>query len=184
MEAAARRARELGYRVVMVASSVEEPVDQALDRLLELRNRSRERDGAPLCIVAGGEARVPTGKRRGLGGRAQELAAAAAVRLDGVPGCLFLAAGSDGVDGNSPAAGAMADGQTLSRSRRAGLGIEASRRNGNTYRLFSARGDSVVTGWTGTNLRDLYLFLESPGTARSVREASGDRRGWSSGERR
>ena len=132
VEAAARRARQLGYRALVVAPSVEEPADRALDRLMKERTRLEAEGAPPFCIVAGGEVRVPAGRRRGLGGRAQDFAAAAAIRLEGSTGCLFLAAGSDGVDGNSPAAGAMADGQTLSRSRRAGLGIEASRRNGDT----------------------------------------------------
>jgi glycerate 2-kinase len=177
VDAAARRARQLGYRVAVLSPTVEEPAERALDRFLAKRVRLEREGKSPFCIVGGGEVRVESGRRPGLGGRAQDLAAAAAIRLEGKPASLFLAAGSDGIDGNSPAAGAMADGETVLRARRAGIDIRASRRRRDTFRLFTALGDGVMTGRTGTNLRDLYLLLASPGAAGPVRGASGDRRG-------
>jgi glycerate 2-kinase len=175
--AAARRAADLGYRVRVVPSSIEETPEGALNRLLRLSAAAgacRE----PLCAIGSGEVRPRVRGGRGrLGGRAQDLAAAAAERLAGEPACLFFAAGSDGIDGNSPAAGAMADGRTVSRGRKRGMDVGTLRREGNTYALFRALGDSVMTGPTGNNLRDLYFLLERPRKAPSLRAASGNRRG-------
>jgi glycerate 2-kinase len=175
VEAACSRASGLGYRVCRMKEPIEERVDQALDRIFLERARMGGDAERPLCIVAGGEARQIPSIRMGLGGRAQEMAAAAADRLRGIPDVLFLAAGSDGVDGNSPAAGAMADGETLSRAREIGLDPEALRREGNTFRLFEALMDAVETGPTGNNLRDLYLLLERPGAGRLTGGASAGR---------
>jgi hydroxypyruvate reductase len=179
VEAAASRARQLGYSVRVLPGPIENPVEQALDRIMAERDRLRETTEGPRCVVAGGEVRVRTGIRKGEGGRAQELAAAAGERLEGIPGCVFLASGSDGVDGNSPAAGAVSDGGSVQRARRKGLDPQSLRRSGDTYRLFQALGDSLVTGPTENNLRDLYLLMEASGRAGSLktRVATGDRRG-------
>ncbi|HMC83164.1 MAG TPA: DUF4147 domain-containing protein [Candidatus Polarisedimenticolia bacterium] len=184
LAAAARRASELGYQVRVVPSSIEETPEVALDRLLRLRGAAGTRQD-PLCIIGGGEVRVRVRGGRGrFGGRAQDFAAAAAESLEGEPACLFLAAGSDGIDGNSPAAGAMTDGRTVSRGRRVGIDIGALRRDGNTHALFRTLGDSLITGPTGNNLRDLYFLLEWPRRGPSLRAAIGDRRGSSEKERR
>ncbi len=174
VRAAASAARCLGYRVETLKDPVEEGPDQALDRVFRARDRMRQEAGGPLCLVAGGEVRVRMEGRRGRGGRAQQLAASAAFRLRERPGSLLLAAGSDGVDGNSAAAGAMADASTVARARRKGLDPGALLAKGDTFRLFRALGDAVVTGPTGNNLRDLYLLLEIPPGV-NARGASRDR---------
>jgi glycerate 2-kinase len=181
--AAARRASELGYQVRVVPSSIEETPEQALSRFFRIRDEAGARR-APRCIVGGGEVRLRArGGAERIGGRAHDLAAAAAESLAGEPACLFLAAGSDGLDGNTPAAGAMADGRTVSRGRRAGLEIRILRREGNTHALFRCLGDSLVTGPTGNNLRDLYCLLELPPSGALLRGAIGDRPGSSEKER-
>jgi hypothetical protein len=76
-----------------------------------------------------------------------------------VRGWAFLAAGSDGIDGRSPAAGAFIDSDTLERARQAALDPEKILQRGDSYRLFHRLGDALVTGPTGTNVRDLYLLL-------------------------
>jgi len=161
VDAARRHARAMGYATRVLRGSVEEDADS----LLEVFSRTREKWTAsasmPRCLIAGGEVRLETLAARGRGGRAQDLAAAASVRMHGSRSCLFLAAGSDGRDGNSPAAGAMADGRTLARARRKGLHLEMLRRERNTFELFRRLGDSVITGPTQNNLRDLYLMLEA-----------------------
>jgi len=169
--AAAQRASQLGYRVRTLPSSVEDAPEAALDRFLTLWAAAGGHRQEPLCVLGGGEVRVRV-DGEGCGGRAQDLAAAAAVALDGKSGCVFLAAGSDGVDGNSPAAGAIANGKTLTRARKAGLDLESLRRSGNTHLLFHALGDTLVTGPTGNNLRDLYLFLGQPVGARHLSDSS------------
>jgi hydroxypyruvate reductase len=184
VSAAARRASELGYQVRIIPSSIEGTPEEALGRFLRPCGAAGTRRD-PQCIIGAGEVRVRVRRGGGrLGGRAQDLAAAAAQCLAGEPACLFLAAGSDGIDGNSPAAGAMTDGRTVSRGRRMGIDIGTLRRDGNTHALFRALGDSLTTGPTGNNLRDLYFLLEWPRRGSSLRAAIGDRRGSSEKEKR
>ena len=178
VDTSAALARRMEYRVHRVSGAIEEPVEQAADHLLLERDRMLAKGAGPFCIVAGGEARVRAGGWRGRGGRAQYMAAAAAIRLRGIPGCLLLAADSDGMHGDSPAAGAVADGNTHARARRRGLSVSTLRREGNSFRLFNALNDSVVTGPTGNNLRDLYLLLQIPAGRRAFRLTRGDRQGW------
>src|SRR5437867_1292187 len=160
LEEAARRARQLGYETRTLQGSVEDSPEPFLDRLFQTRDRWVGSKNRPRCLLAAGEVRVRCPLGQGQGGRAQDLAVAAALRMRGMRGCLFLAAGSDGVDGNSPAAGSLADPNTIARARRRGLDPEVLRARGDTHRLFRRLGDCVVTGPTGNNLRDLYLFLE------------------------
>jgi glycerate 2-kinase len=157
--AAERRARRLGYATRVLQGSAEESSEAFLDRLLKARENWIKRQARPRCLLAGGEVRIRT-QGSGKGGRAQDLALATALRLDGSQGSLFFAAGSDGKDGNSPAAGACCDGRTVLRARRLGLDPVKLRAASNSHRLFRALGDCVVTGPTGNNLRDLYLFLD------------------------
>jgi len=157
--AAERRARGLGYATRVLDRSADEPADSFLDRMMSARRDWGPRRGRPRCLLAGGEVRVIS-RGKGRGGRAQDLALAAALRLEGSRGSLFFAAGSDGQDGNSPAAGAYSDGRTILRARRRGLDPLRLRAASNTYRLFRILGDSVVTGPTGNNLRDLYLLMD------------------------
>jgi len=115
----------------------------------------------PVCVISGGETTV-TLRGGGLGGRNQEFALAAAIALEGVPGVLVFSAGTDGTDGPTPAAGAMADGATVSRA--AALGLDARRMlaANDSYHFFEPLGDLVVTGPTGTNVMDVRLMLVRP----------------------
>ena len=111
-------------------------------------------------LVLGGEVRlVPSGP--GVGGRAQEFALRLAIRMAGlsVRPWAFLAHGSDGIDGNSPAAGGFVDATTLERARQAGLDPAGALRESDTYPFFKKLGDGFESGATGTNVRDLYLLL-------------------------
>jgi glycerate 2-kinase len=74
---------------------------------------------------------------------------------------VVLSAGTDGIDGNSPAAGAVVDGSTMARARANGIDAEASLRTFNAYPLFQSLSDSIETGATGNNLRDLRILLAS-----------------------
>ena len=71
----------------------------------------------------------------------------------------MLSTGSDGIDGNSKAAGASADGTTLERAKARGLDLKAHLENFNAYLLFAALGDAIITGPTGNNLRDIRILL-------------------------
>jgi hydroxypyruvate reductase len=76
---------------------------------------------------------------------------------------VVLSAGTDGIDGNSPAAGAIADGQSRERARAQGLDAEDFERRSDSFHFFEKLGDNVITGPTGTNVRDLRILLAYPG---------------------
>jgi glycerate 2-kinase len=107
--------------------------------------------------VAGGETTV-TVRGAGKGGRSQTLALAAAMAIDGDPDVVVLAAGTDGSDGPTDAAGALVDGGTCARARAAGLDPADSLARDDAYPLLAATRDLVITGPTGTNVADLVLI--------------------------
>jgi len=120
--------------------------------------------GTRLLVLGGEVLTVPVAPSQG--GRAQELALRLALRMAGLGSrpWAFLALGSDGTDGNSPAAGAYVDQTTLQRAQLARLDPERALRDSATYRFFKKLNDDFTTGPTGTNLRDLYLLLTGPAT--------------------
>jgi len=126
--------------------------DYLLNRLRELR-KQHER----VCLISGGEVTVKVTKG-GVGGRNQQFALACATRIAGED-ITVLSGGTDGIDGNSPAAGAIADGTTLARAERLGLEAVGYLNSFNAHEFFIALGDAIVTGPTGNNLRDLRILL-------------------------
>ena len=131
------------------------------ERLVAL-TRALRAEG-PLTILAGGETTV-TVRGPGRGGRNQELALAAALALEDAPGIALLAAGSDGSDGPTDAAGAFADGSTVARGRALGLDAEQALLENDSYAFFAAEGGTFRTGPTRTNVMDL-VFLVREGSA-------------------
>ena len=109
------------------------------------------------CLVAGGETTVHV-RGGGRGGRSQELALAAALELEGRAGAAILAAGTDGTDGPTDAAGAYADGETVARGRARGVDAQAALADNDAYTFFAAEGGLFRTGPTGTNVMDLALL--------------------------
>jgi glycerate-2-kinase len=109
------------------------------------------------CLIAGGETTVRV-HGAGRGGRSQEVALAAALELEGGTAVAMLAAGTDGTDGPTDAAGAYADGQTVARGRARGVDARAALADNDTYRFFAAEGGLLRTGPTGTNVMDLALL--------------------------
>jgi hydroxypyruvate reductase len=114
--------------------------------------------GHEVVMIAGGETTVNV-LGSGKGGRNQEFALAAAVELAGEEAMAVLAAGTDGIDGPTDAAGAYADGATVARASSLGLDPGANMENNDAYPFFDALGDLVVTGPTGTNVADLVIGL-------------------------
>jgi len=112
----------------------------------------------PCCLVAGGETTV-TVRGRGCGGRNQELALAAALKLADVERVLLVAFASDGVDGPTDAAGAFVDGSTVARGRAHGRSAVDHLRRNDAYPYLAALGDLLRTGPTGTNVNDLCLLF-------------------------
>jgi hydroxypyruvate reductase len=108
----------------------------------------------PACVITGGETTV-TIRGAGLGGRNQEFALAAALDIAGLADVLVFSAGTDGTDGPTDAAGALADGATLTRNPDARRYLDED----DSYHYFEALGDLVITGPTGGNVMDVRLIL-------------------------
>lgn len=126
--------------------------DYLLERLRALRKKSER-----VCLLSGGEVTVKV-ENGGAGGRNQQFALACATKISGEK-ITVLSAGTDGIDGNSPAAGAIVDGSTTERAQARGLDPAAHLAGFNAYPFFEALGDALTTGPTGNNLRDLRVLL-------------------------
>lgn len=111
-------------------------------------------------LVAAGETTVAI-RGEGIGGRNQEAALAAALHIDGQD-VLFGAFGTDGIDGPTPAAGAIVDGETASRARGVGVDLDVALRNNDSHAAFTTLGETVVTGPSGTNVADLWISARGP----------------------
>jgi hydroxypyruvate reductase len=155
--AAAAAAAERGFAVEIDHSCDDWDYARAADHLLG-RIRGLQCEVSKACIISGGEVTVKVGAHAGLGGRNQHFALYCAQKIAS-ENLTVLSAGTDGIDGNSPAAGAIADGTTIERARLAGL-VPGEHLNGfDSYPLFEKLGDSIQTGPTGNNVRDLRVLL-------------------------
>ncbi len=112
----------------------------------------------PCSVVAGGEATV-TVIGDGEGGRNQEIALSAALKISGMEGVVIASISTDGIDGPTDAAGALADGTTLLRSQEYGLDAKSFLDNNDSYSFFSKLGDLIFTGLTGTNVNDVSVIV-------------------------
>ena len=156
VEEASVAAERAGFVVHVDNSCDDWDYERAADFLLQ-RVRELRRHSSPVCLISGGEVTVKV-TNGGVGGRNQQFALACAEKIAG-ENITVLSAGTDGVDGNSPAAGAMADGSTLERARLRGLDACAALGKFDAYPFFSALGDAIEIGPTGNNLRDLRILL-------------------------
>lgn len=150
-----------GYVCICDHATDNWPVEEAADLLLaQLAAHGTANPGHPVAVICEGELSSPvTGN--GIGGRNAAFVLACVPKITG-KGITVLSAGTDGIDGNSPAAGAVADGETLARSRAAGLDIADFQRRSDSYNFFARLGDALTTGPTGNNLRDLRILLAQP----------------------
>ena len=123
-----------------------------LGKVRELRKQC-----SPVCLISGGEVTVKV-TNGGTGGRNQQFALACVEEIAG-ENITVLSAGTDGVDGNSPAAGAVVDGSSAQRALQAGENVQAALAKFDAYPLFRAIGDAIEIGPTGNNLRDLRILL-------------------------
>ncbi|RPI09413.1 MAG: glycerate kinase [Acidobacteriales bacterium] len=161
VEAAAVKARQLGLRPLVLSTRIEGEtrdvarMHAAIAREVVLSGRPVK---PPACLISGGETTV-TLRGEGLGGRNQEFVLAAAMDLDGVANVVALSGGTDGTDGPTDAAGAIADGATVSRARALGLDPARYLANNDSYHFFEPLGDLLKTGPTNTNVMDVRLLL-------------------------
>jgi hydroxypyruvate reductase len=162
LDAAARAAKDLGYKTLILSSTIEgETKDVA--RMHAAIARQIRNHGQPLrppaCVISGGETTITMRENNaGKGGRNQEFALAAALDIAGVEDVLIMSAGTDGTDGPTDAAGAVVDGTTVTRGPSSIFDALADH---NAYPFFAELGDLVVTGSTGTNVMDLHFILVS-----------------------
>jgi hydroxypyruvate reductase len=157
LDAAAGAARLLGYEPLVVAEPLTGECRDAANRFcLRLKELRR---GTPCCLISGGETTVTLGKSYGKGGRNQEFALASAFALEDIEGAVVASCGTDGSDGPTGAAGAIADRSTLARAREAGLDPHEAFHGHNAYPLFEKLGDIIVTGPTNTNVMDVQIGI-------------------------
>lgn len=161
LRACCRAASSLGYKPLLL-SSVIEGETREIARMHGAITREVRRSGAPIpapaCIVSGGETTV-TIRGSGRGGRNQEFALAAALDIQGQEGVAILSAGTDGTDGPTDAAGAIAFGDTVERGLSYTRDARAHLENNDAYPFFEVLGDLIVTGPTNTNVMDVHLIL-------------------------
>jgi hydroxypyruvate reductase/glycerate 2-kinase len=164
LAAAQRTAQDLGYRVLNLGSYIEGETRQVGAALAGVV-RSIRREGLPLrppvCVLSGGETTVTLGEGHGLGGRNQEFVLAAAVLLgpERLAGTVVLSGGTDGEDGPTDAAGALADEDTLRRAAERGLDARDFLARHDAYHFFEAVGGLLKTGLTHTNVTDVRVML-------------------------
>jgi glycerate 2-kinase len=156
IEAAESEAERQGFKVEVDNSCDDWDYARAADYLLG-RVRELRKHFERVCLVSGGEVTVKV-TSSGVGGRNQQFALACAQKIAG-ENLTVLSAGTDGIDGNSAAAGAIVDGTTLQRAQARGLDAETHLATFNAYPFFAALGDTIMTGPTGNNLRDLRILL-------------------------
>lgn len=156
IEEASAAAERAGFIVHVDNSCDDWDYAEAADYLLQ-RVRELRKQFSPVCLISGGEVTVKV-TNGGVGGRNQQFALACADKIAG-ENITVLSAGTDGVDGNSPAAGAVGDGTTVERAHARGLDVRAALDRFDAYTLFNAIGDAIEIGPTGNNLRDLRILL-------------------------
>jgi glycerate 2-kinase len=163
VEAAAAKAVVLGFNALILSTFIQGETREIAKMHAAVAREVRAHGhpiAPPACLVSGGETTV-TVRGRGLGGRNQEFALAAALEIDGLENVVVLSGGTDGTDGPTDAAGAVADGTTVRRARELGLNPERYLRENDSYHFFERLGDLLVTGPTLTNVMDLRLVLVS-----------------------
>ena len=162
-EAARRVLQKRRVPTTIMTSSVDMEA-RSLGKMLASVARDSEHFGQPLklpsALVFGGEATVEV-KGSGIGGRNQETALSTVERIEGLSGVAIAAFGTDGVDGNSPAAGAVVDSHSNVRAKRLRLRVRPFEERNDSYNFFRKLNDNIVTGPTGTNVGDLYLLIRA-----------------------
>jgi glycerate-2-kinase len=159
--AATRHLRAAGLNALLLTTTLEGEAKCAGDMLGTLANsigRMNEPIPKPAAIVAAGETTVAV-IGNGRGGRNQELVLGAALRLDGAEGVVVASLSSDGIDGPTNAAGAIADAKTVARATRKGIDPKKMLSQNDSNTFFTKLGDTIITGSTGTNVNDISVII-------------------------
>jgi glycerate 2-kinase len=161
LEAAAQEAKTRGFHPLILSSAIDgetREVARTHAQILREVALSGHPVRSPACILSGGETTVAI-QGKGKGGRNQEFALAAAFEIEGLPNLAVLSAGTDGTDGPTDAAGAIATGDTTRRARQRGLDPKKHLAENDSYPFFDALGSLLKTGPTGTNVMDIHVLL-------------------------
>ena len=161
LKAAGKAAERLGYRPLILSSKVEGEAREVAKFYTAIAKEVLESAypmEPPVCVLAGGETTV-TLQGDGRGGRNQEFALASALAIEGLDNVIVLSGGTDGTDGPTDAAGAIADGTTVARARESGLDPKDFLQRNDSYNFFQKLDGLVMTGPTRTNVMDLYMLL-------------------------
>lgn len=157
LEAATHAASRRGFVSDIARDISDQSIESGCAELTARLDAAKTAGPESVCLVSGGEFACPV-KGDGIGGRNLETALRLALLSNGQP-FVALCAGTDGIDGNSPAAGAIVDHTTIDRARAIGLDPEEFLKRSDAYSFFVALGDVVATGSTGTNVRDIRILL-------------------------
>ncbi len=161
VKSAEQRARELGYNPLILSTSIEgetREVAKVHAAIAKEIVKTNHPIGPPACVISGGETTV-TIRGKGLGGRNQEFVLASALDIQGLKDVVVLSGGTDGTDGPTDAAGAIADVDTVRRARELGLDANVYLEDNDSYHFFEKLEDLLITGPTNTNVMDLRLIL-------------------------
>jgi hydroxypyruvate reductase len=161
LEAAVHKAKEMGYQTLILSSLIEgetREVAKVHGAILKEIIRTGKPLAPPACIISGGETTV-TIRGKGKGGRNQEFSLACGMEIAGWEGAAVFSAGTDGTDGPTDAAGAFADGSTVTRALERGLDPAAYLNNNNSYPFFEQLDDLIITGPTNTNVMDIRILI-------------------------
>lgn len=164
LTAAEAKARELGYLVINAGPNIEGETRAVAGSMVHMVRGvlgQSQPSPMPVCLLSGGETTVTLGPKPGKGGRNQEfvLAALAALAPEDLQRVVIVSGGTDGEDGPTDAAGAIADADTWTRAAQRGIRPEPYLDRHDAYHFFQATGDLLITGLTGTNVMDVRVIL-------------------------
>ncbi len=164
LEAGQREAESLGYETEILSSNIEGDVVEVGKWLSDIVkgimpvDKSDSRSNCAKCLISGGETTVVV-KGKGKGGRNTELALRFAMEIEGMEGVSMVSAGTDGTDGPTDAAGAMVDGETITKAKALGLDPQTYLDNNDSYNFFKQIDALIITGPTGTNVMDVHVVI-------------------------
>ena len=154
-------AEENGYKAYIMTSQIKGEAREVAKVIVSIGKEILKTENPfnkPVCILFGGETTV-TVKGNGKGGRNQELCLSALNEIKDTEGIYFLSGGTDGIDGNSDAAGAIVDKTSFEKAKEKGLSIDEYLENNDSYHFFKETDDLIITGYTGTNVMDVTILL-------------------------
>ena len=159
--AANQKAVDLGYNTLVLSTRIEGEAREVAYVYAGIAKEivtSGQPIEAPACVIAGGETTVLV-RGDGKGGRNQEIPLSGAIQLAGWDNVVLFSGGTDGTDGPTDAAGAIADGQTVARAEEMGISALAHLKNNDSYHFFKPLNDLIITGATGTNVADVAFVM-------------------------